>query len=87
MSTNPSVADLQAQIAASWERLAATVDELTTRAAPRALAQRQAEVAKARFAAATTTPTGDLRTERLAAVAAAFVVLMVVRRLLKRRRA
>ena len=67
MSTNPSVADLQAQIAASRERLA--------------------EVAKARFAAATTTPTGDLRTERLAAVAAAFVVLMVVRRLLKRRRA
>ncbi len=86
MSSNPSVKDLQAQIAASRERLAATIDELTTRAAPKALAARQAEVAKARFAAATTTPSGDLRTERIAAVAAAVAVLLVVRCLLKRRR-
>ena len=47
--------------------------------------QRQSEAAKQRFAAATTTPQGDLRTERLAAVAAAVAVLLVVRCMLRRR--
>lgn len=80
-----SVEQLRAEIAASRERLAGTIDELTTRAAPRALMQRQSEAAKQRFAAATTTPQGDLRTERLAAVAAAVAVLLVVRCMLRRR--
>ena len=53
-----SVDELRAEIAASRERLAGTIDELTTRAAPKALVQRQSEVAKQRFAAATTTPQG-----------------------------
>ena len=80
-----SVEQLRAKIAASRERLAGTIDELTTRAAPKALMQRQSEAAKQRFAAATTTPQGDLRTERLAAVAAAVAVLLVVRCMLRRR--
>jgi hypothetical protein len=80
-----SVEQLRAEIAASRERLAGTIDELTTRAAPRALMQRQSEAAKQRFAAATTTPQGDLRTERIAAVAAAVAVLLVVRCMLRRR--
>ncbi len=80
-----SVEQLRAEIAASRERLAGTIDELTTRAAPKALMQRQSEAAKQRFAAATTTPQGDLRTERLAAVAAAVAVLLVVRCMLRRR--
>ncbi|GAA1808280.1 MAG: DUF3618 domain-containing protein [Actinobacteria bacterium] len=80
-----SVEQLRAEIAASRERLAGTIDELTTRAAPKALMQRQGEAAKQRFAAATTTPQGDLRTERLAAVAAAVAVLLVVRCMLRRR--
>ena len=80
-----SVDELRAEIAASRERVAGTIDELTTRAAPKALVQRQSEVAKQRFAAATTTPQGDLRTERLAAVAAAVAVLMTVRYLVRRR--
>ena len=46
-----SVDELRAEIAASRERLAGTIDELTTRAAPKALVQRQSEVAKQRFAA------------------------------------
>ena len=80
-----SVEQLRAEIAASRERLAGTIDELTTRAAPKALMQRQSEAVKQRFAAATTTPQGDLRTERLAAVAAAVAVLLVVRCMLRRR--
>ena len=36
-----SVDELRAEIAASRERLAGTIDELTTRAAPKALVQRQ----------------------------------------------
>jgi len=80
-----SVEQLRAEIAASRERLAGTIDELTTRAAPKALMQRQSEAAKQRFAAATTTPQGDLRTERIAAVAAAVAVLLVVRCMLRRR--
>ena len=46
-----SVEQLRAEIAASRERLAGTIDELTTRAAPKALMQRQSEAAKQRFAA------------------------------------
>lgn len=80
-----SVEQLRAEIAASRERLAGTIDELTTRAAPKALVARQSEAAKQRFAAATTTPQGDLRTERLAAIAAAVAVLLVVRCMVRRR--
>ncbi|CCH71886.1 DUF3618 domain-containing protein [Nostocoides australiense] len=83
--SDPSVEKLRADIAASRERLAQTVDELTTKAAPKAIVQRQTESAKARFAAATTTPSGDLRTERIAAVAAALAVVLVVRCILRRR--
>ncbi|MBK6886076.1 MAG: DUF3618 domain-containing protein [Tetrasphaera sp.] len=86
-SGQPSVAELQAQIEATRARLSSTVDQLTTKAAPKALLDREKENAKARFAAATRTPEGDLRTERLAAVAAAVVVLMILRCILRRRSA
>lgn len=85
-STNPrSIAQLQQDIEDSRARLAATIDELTAKAAPRALLQREKDNAKARFAAATQTPEGDLRTERLAAVAGAVIVVLVVRCMLRRR--
>lgn len=84
-STDPSIAQLQAEIAASRERLATTIDQLTAKAAPKALMARKTEEAKLRFAAATKTPQGDLRTERVAAVAAAIAVVLIVRCLLRRR--
>jgi hypothetical protein len=84
MSTNPSIAALEADIAARRERLARTIDELTAKATPKAIAQRQADLAKARFADATTTPQGDLRVERVAAVVA-VVALVVAMRVLRRR--
>lgn len=71
-----SVAGLEADIAVRRARLAETVDELARKATPKAIVKRQAEDVKARFAAATTTPEGDLRTERIAAVVLAGLALL-----------
>jgi hypothetical protein len=78
MSESPqkSVQEIEAEIAAARQRLAGTVDELHTRAAPKEIARRQAESVKAKLADATYTESGDLRTERIAALAAAAVALL-----------
>lgn len=81
MSSDPVV--LEREIEARRAHLAATVDELVFRAQPKEIARRASADAKAKFQAATTTPEGDLRTERIAAVAGAvllFVVLVVWKR-------
>ncbi len=67
--------ELEQQIQLRRERLAATIDELSGRAHPKAIAQQGAAVVSARLQAVTHTPEGELRTERLAAVAGAFVVI------------
>ncbi|MGE9806904.1 MULTISPECIES: DUF3618 domain-containing protein [unclassified Janibacter] len=77
-SANPSIAALEAEIAASRERLARTVDELARQATPKAIANRQKANARARFAAATTTPSGEPRTDRIVALGAAGVVLIAL---------
>lgn len=71
-----SVTALEADIAVRRARLAQTVDELARKATPQAIVKRQTEDVKARFAAATTTPEGDLRTERIAAVVLAVLALL-----------
>ena len=71
-----SVDEIEAEIVAARERLAGTVDELHTRTAPQEIARRQVESAKAKFTEATRTESGDLRTERIAALAAAAVALI-----------
>ncbi|MEO7069747.1 MAG: DUF3618 domain-containing protein [Nostocoides sp.] len=71
-----SVVALEADIAARRARLAQTVEELSRRATPQAIVRRQTEDVKARFAAATTTPEGDLRTERIAAVVLTGLALL-----------
>ena len=76
---------LEADIAERRVRLARTLDELTAKATPSAIAKRQVQQAKARFADATTTPEGDLRVERVAA-AVAVVAVIVAFKLLRRRR-
>ncbi|MFW5471015.1 DUF3618 domain-containing protein [Knoellia sp. CPCC 206435] len=76
---------LEADIAERRVRLARTLDELTAKATPSAIAKRQVQQAKARFADATTTPEGDLRVERVAA-AVAVVAVIVALRVLRRRR-
>jgi len=85
-STPTSVSALEADLAARRERLARTVDELARRATPKALIERQKELAKARFADAVTTPSGDLRVERIAAAVAVVALVVGVRLVLRRRR-
>jgi hypothetical protein len=80
-----SVEQIEADIAAARDRLAGTVDELHTRTAPKEIARRQAEAAKAKFTEATRTESGDLRTERIAALAAAAVALLGIGVLRRRR--
>jgi len=80
-----SVQEIEAEIAAARDRLAGTVDELHTRTAPKEIARRQAESAKVKFTEATRTESGDLRTERIAALAAAAVALIGLGAIRRRR--
>ncbi|MGL5928682.1 MAG: DUF3618 domain-containing protein [Dermatophilaceae bacterium] len=83
----PSISALEAEIGARRERLATSIDELVTRASPRNVLHRQADAARARFSAATRTPEGSLRADRVAAVTAVVVVVggIVIYRRLRRR--
>ena len=84
-TANRSVDEIEADIVAARGRLAGTVDELHARTAPKEIVRRQVQAAKARFTAATRTETGELRTERIAALVAAAVALVGLG-LLRRRR-
>lgn len=75
-TTSQSAAAIEAEIVETRTRLASTIDELAVRAQPKEIARRQAESAKARLVAATHTPEGDLRVERVSAVAAGSAVLL-----------
>lgn len=75
LPTDP--AELEREIEARRAHLAATVDELVHRAQPKEIARRAKEDAATKFRAATTTPDGQLRTERIAAVAAAVLAFVV----------
>ena len=83
MPTDPAA--IEAEIEVRRAHLAATVDELVVRAHPKQIARRGAQDAMARFRAATRTPDGQLRTERIAAVAAAALALVVLVRWNRRR--
>ncbi|GAA1582420.1 MULTISPECIES: DUF3618 domain-containing protein [Kribbella] len=76
---------IEADIAATRERLASTVDELVDRASPKAVLERQVEQAKSQVF----DENGQLRTQKIVAVAGAVVgvvgVLLVIRRLVGRR--
>jgi hypothetical protein len=76
---------IEAEIAVRRAHLASTIQELTVRTKPREILRRQKESAKAKFFDATHTPDGDLRVERLGAVAAAGSVVLIVLALLHRR--
>jgi hypothetical protein len=70
-----SIPALEAEITARRDRLAKTIDELTQRVSPKSILHRQTEAAKSRFADVATTPTGELRVERIAAVVAVVAVV------------
>ena len=75
-TTDPAA--IEAEIEATRARLAGTVDELAVRVHPKTIAQRAVEDAKVKAQAAVTTPDGQLRVERVAAVAAAAVSLIAL---------
>ena len=74
--TKTSQDAIEAEIVATRDHLARTIDELSVRAQPKEIARRQAASAKARFVEATHTPEGDLRVERVGAVAVGSAVLL-----------
>lgn len=78
-------ATIEAEIVRRREHLAATVDELLVRVQPRNLARQGVDDAKGRLRAATLTDQGELRAERVGAVAAALAVFVVLSLLLRRR--
>ncbi|MDF2146234.1 DUF3618 domain-containing protein [Knoellia sp. p5-6-4] len=82
---NRSVDQIEAEIVAARVRLAGTVDELQHRTSPKEVARRQVEGLKAKLVEATRTPDGQLRTERVAALAAAGVALIGLGVLRRRR--
>jgi hypothetical protein len=82
-STSPDV--IEAEIARTRAHLASTIDELAVRAQPKEIVRRQTESAKARLASSTHTPGGDLRVERVGAIAAAAALVVVLLGFLHRR--
>jgi hypothetical protein len=79
-------ARIERDIEAARARLEGTVNELAYRAQPQVIVQRQVQSLALRLNEATHTPEGDLRVERVAAVAAAVVGFIVVVGLIRRRR-
>jgi hypothetical protein len=75
-STSPDA--IEAEIASTRARLASTIDELAHRAQPSEIVRRQVATTKARIVAATHRPDGDLRVERVGAVAAGLTVLLAL---------
>jgi MYXO-CTERM domain-containing protein len=86
MSQATSAAAVEQEIRAARARLEGTVNELAYRAQPKVIVERQIQGLRAKLDAATHTPSGDLRVERIGAVVAAAVALVVVAGLVRRRR-
>jgi hypothetical protein len=84
--TKTSLDAIEAEIAATRDHLASTIDELSVRAQPKEIARRQAASAKARCIEATHTPEGDLRMERVGAMVAGAAALLGLVLAIRRRR-
>ena len=82
---SPSPDEIEAEIAETRAHLASTIDELTIRTRPREIMRRQKESVKAKLVESTHTPGGDLRVERLSAVAAAGAAVLLGLAILHRR--
>lgn len=76
---NPSMTKLENDIVTTRDRLAQTIDELTVRAAPKNVLERQKAQAKESFTRATRTESGELRMDRVAIAAAAVGAVIVLK--------
>jgi len=74
--TKTSPDAIEAEIAETRAHLAATIDELSVRAKPKEIVRRKVESARTGLVEATHTPEGELRLERVAALAAGSAVLL-----------
>ncbi len=83
-TTGPSIADLEVTLTQRRQHLSSTIDELVTRVTPREILRRQVESGRISLAAATRTPDGELRTERVAGVLGAASVLLLGAGLIRR---
>ena len=81
-----SAAELERAIQERRDHLAATIDELTARASPKDIARRTVAGIQRKIQTMTHTEDGQLRTEKLGAVAGAVVVVTGVMFVLRRRR-
>ena len=75
-SKTASVDAIEADIEATRDRLAATIDELAFRAQPKEIARREVASLRSSLHDATHTPQGDLRVERVAAIGAALAAVL-----------
>ncbi|TWE07838.1 DUF3618 domain-containing protein [Rudaeicoccus suwonensis] len=81
-----SAKEIEADLAATRERLASTVDELAFRAQPKELAKRSVEDVKLKANDLTHTPDGQLNTEKLGKVLGGVSVTLLALGLLRRAR-
>lgn len=76
--------EIEADLAATRQRLAGTIDELAFRAQPKEVAKRQVEGLKLAANDATRTPDGELKTDKVAAgvggLGAVLLLLGLIRR-------
>ena len=84
MSGNRSAAQIEAEIATTRERLAATIDQLAFRAQPKNIVRREVDSARNAFTRATRNEDGSLRTERITAVLGASAAVLLGIGLLRR---
>jgi hypothetical protein len=84
--TPASATEIEKAIEERRATLAATIDELSFRARPKEIVRRGLAGVTARAQGAVRTPDGQLRSERVGAVAGALLVLTVVLVWVRRRR-
>ena len=82
----PDPAVLELELAARRARLASTIDELIERSTPKEVARRSLRESLAKISGTVRTPTGELRVERVGAIAAALAAVIVLMVAARRRR-
>jgi hypothetical protein len=78
--------EIEREIELRQARLAATVDELTTRLSPKEVARRTKQSTQQKLQSATHAEDGSLRVERISAVGGAGAALLALMMWLRRRR-
>lgn len=78
--------EIEAELAATRNRLAGTIDELAFRAQPKELAKRQTEGLKLAVHDATHTPDGEFDSKKVGTIAGGVVAAVVLIALIRRAR-